>query len=184
MTQFELLGQEYIELERIIHDFKTATIYFAFIIFICIGSMVIDFILGIIKAKLAGQSIKSYKLRKSIQKLAVGVGSPLLMYCVELIFIVCDLYNVPYLTMLVGGVITFTELKSWFEKLTDKEQARLEHSAKVISHIVAQAGGGGVALGSLSHIVSDIALSEPKDKNSSETSANEKEDEHSTDTNR
>lgn len=149
MTEQINLSQEFQTLEQITHDFKTATLYFAVILFICIGSMVIDLILGIIKAKSAGQSIQSYKLRKSIQKLAVGAGSPLLMYCVDLIFIICDLYNVPYLTMLVGGVVTFTELKSWFENLTDKEQARLEHSAKVISHIVAQAGGGASKFGEI-----------------------------------
>lgn len=141
-----LQAQEWQALEQMTHDFKTASLYFAVIIALSLGAMLIDFVLGVTKAKMAGQKIQSYKLRKMFLKLLAGIGLVVLMYAVDLTFILCDLYNTPYLAMLGGSAVTLTEVKSWFESLSDKEQARLEHSIKLAGKAMSAIGKTNTAL--------------------------------------
>ena len=94
-----------------------------------------------------------------------------------------DIYDKPYITMGATALVTLTEIKSWFESLDEKERAKLETSAKLLSRIAMF--GGGVALGSLSHILTDIVESDGKGnhKSTPNTYENNQEDEPSTDTN-
>lgn len=184
MNQFALLGQEYIELERMIHDFKTATIYFAFLNICAFMAIVIDFILGIIRAKRESKQIQSHKIRLSFWKVVQSFSFIFVAFVLDLIFVMSDIYDKPYITMGATALVTLTEIKSWFESLDEKERAKLETSAKLLSRIAMF--GGGVALGSLSHILSDIVESDGKvsPQSTPNTYENNQENEPSTDTNR
>lgn len=125
--------QELALIERLLSDFKSATLIFALINGILTVSMLIDLTLGVAKARLAGRKIQSFKARKSAIKMISYYGSMLMCFLSDLIFIVCDVYEMPYLSMIIGFCLTLIEVKSWFEKLSEKEQARIEHSAKIVA---------------------------------------------------
>lgn len=125
--------QELALIERLLSDFKSATLIFALINGILTVSMLIDLALGVAKARLAGRKIQSFKARKSAIKMISYYGSMLMCFLSDLIFIVCDVYEMPYLSMIIGFCLTLIEVKSWFEKLSEKEQARIEHSAKIVA---------------------------------------------------
>lgn len=127
------IPQELALIERLISDLKSATLVFALINGLLTFAMLMDLVLGIAKAKLAGRRIQSFKARKSAVKMISYYGSMLMCFVSDLIFIVCDLFDTPYLSMLIGFCLTLIEVKSWFEKLSEKEQARLEHSARVVA---------------------------------------------------
>lgn len=120
-------------IERILQDLHTASLTFAIINAVLTIAMLVDLVLGIAKSKIAGKPIQSFRARKSAVKMISYYGSLLMCFLCDLNFILCDIYETPYLAMIIGGCLVLIEIKSWFEKLSDKEQARVEHSAKVMA---------------------------------------------------
>lgn len=147
-------AQHLLLLERLVGDLKSAIILFALIVCVLTAAMLVDFVLGIAKSKLAGRKIQSFRLRESAVKVLVYYGSLTMSFLFDLIFVSGDLYDTPYLSLLIGAGFVLTEIKSWFEKLGDKEQARIERSAKVIASAISSLSSSKVKL---SEVVEDLS---------------------------
>lgn len=138
--------QHLLLVERLVGDLKSAILLFALIVCVLTTAMLVDFVLGITKAKLAGRKIQSFRLRESAVKVLVYYGSMTMSFLFDVLFVLGDLYETPYLSLLIGAGFVLTEMKSWFEKLGDKEQARIERSAKVIASAITSLSASKVKL--------------------------------------
>lgn len=138
--------QHLLLVERLVGDLKSAILLFALIVCVLTTAMLVDFALGITKAKLAGRKIQSFRLRESAVKVLVYYGSMTMSFLFDVLFVLGDLYETPYLSLLIGAGFVLTEMKSWFEKLGDKEQARIERSAKVIASAITSLSASKVKL--------------------------------------
>lgn len=145
--------QHLLLVERLVGDLKSAILLFALIVCVLTTAMLVDFALGITKAKIAGRKIQSFRLRESAVKVLVYYGSMTMSFLFDVLFVLGDLYETPYLSLLIGAGFVLTEMKSWFEKLGDKEQARIERSAKVIASAITSLSASKVKL---SEVVEDL----------------------------
>lgn len=127
------MTHELLHLERIISSAKVAFLFFGVFNLILAVSMVIDLLLGVTKAKVAGVKIQSFKARKSAVKMLYYFGSTILLFHIDLIFILSQVYDIPYVSGAICLYFVLVEVKSWFERLSEKEQAKLERDTKVLA---------------------------------------------------
>lgn len=136
-------------LTRLTSDLKVAVGLFSLVVLVLTMAMLVDFTLGITKAKLAGRKIQSFRARKSALKTLIYYGSLMMGFHFDLLFIIFDIYDNPYLSFGIGAVFVLIEIKSWFEKLSDKEQARIEESAKTIAQAWKSISSSSVDIGQI-----------------------------------
>lgn len=74
-----------------------------------------DTISGIYTAKKTGEKLRSHRLRKTFEKMAVYWFFQILVAIVGLIFSLMSWYNLPYLSMILAVAICFTEGRSMWE---------------------------------------------------------------------
>lgn len=120
---------------ELINDAKRASLVLAFVWSAVIVAMIIDLVAGVRKAKRAGISRTSYGYRRSVSKFC-RYGTALLFTLLgDAIMIVGTLYDIPFASVVCALGLCLIEAKSWFEKLEEKERARLldslEDAAKV-----------------------------------------------------
>lgn len=106
-------------------DAKRAAIVLAIVWSAVLVAMTIDFVAGVRKAKRAGIARTSYGFRRSVNKFC-RYGTALLFALLgDVIMIVGTLYGVPYASVVCAILLCIIEGRSWFEKLEEKERARL-----------------------------------------------------------
>lgn len=74
-----------------------------------------DTISGIYTAKKTGEKLRSHRLRKTFEKMAVYWFFQTLVAAVGIIFTLFSFYNLPYLSILLAAAICVTEGRSMYE---------------------------------------------------------------------
>lgn len=110
--------------------------------------VMLDLISGLMKAKRRGKLRSSYAMRKTVDKLVRYFSMLLVITAIDVVQMLAvsqwDLATghkipcLPFLTFLAAMFVGFIELKSIYENSDEKEQARFEDAAEVITKMAAK----------------------------------------------
>lgn len=156
----------------LVKDLRASFLLFALINASLSLALIVDLCLGVLKAKLAGQKIQSFKARKSAVKMISYYGSLLMCFLCDLMFISHDICDRPYMAMLTGACFILIEIKSWFERLEDKEKARLEANTRIVAKALGSLGSKVNASELLSQLTDETDGAGDKPKGSDNAGAN------------
>lgn len=128
---------------------QTYTVQFivvAVVYFLVLIAIFLDLWAGVRKAKQRGEFRSSFGLRKTIDKVSNYYNMLFVVTIIDIIqMLLVLLLNehastvlpaLPFLTLGGGAFACTIELKSIFEKNTDKEKARVQETAKMLSEIL------------------------------------------------
>lgn len=74
-----------------------------------------DTISGIYTAKKTGEKLRSHRLRKTFEKMAIYWFFQMLVAIVGVMFTVFSFYNLPYMSIVLAAAICITEIRSMLE---------------------------------------------------------------------
>lgn len=113
---------------------------------VCILAVVFDLISGVKKAKQRGEYRSSRKLRLTVEKLVKYLNMLAVLTCIDIIqvmsFYIMSAQSGKAFVMLpiftgFGTIFTcFIELKSIYEKNTDKQKAEIEETARKLKELI------------------------------------------------
>lgn len=98
-----------------LHHLTWHLLIVAFCIFATGVFSVADTMSGIYTAKKTGEKLRSHRLRKTFEKMAVYWFFQLLVAIVGLIFSLMSWYDLPYMSMVLAVSICITEVRSMWE---------------------------------------------------------------------
>lgn len=133
--------------------YKIFDTFFLAIVVYCICYVLVLFAIagdlwsGVRKAKAAGKARTSYGFRQTVNKIAkyynglfsASIIDGFLMIVVYVMQIKGNWISVPLfpvVTIAIGAYLAFTEVRSVFEKLEDKEKSRMSSDVKVLAEII------------------------------------------------
>lgn len=113
---------------------------------ISILAVMFDLFSGVKKAKARGEYRSSRKLRLTVEKLVKYFNMLAVLTCIDAVQLLCILimtaqsestyFMLPWFTAVGVIFVCFIELKSIFEKNSDKQKADIQEAAKVLSEIL------------------------------------------------
>lgn len=138
--------QESLNIMPYIHTYMVQFIIIAFVYCFVLLAIFLDLWAGIRKAKARGEFRSSFGLRKTIGKVSNYFNMLFVVTIIDILqmMLVMLLNNntnvvlpaLPFLTFAAGIFAVAIEGKSIFEKNTDKEKARVQETAKMLSEIL------------------------------------------------
>lgn len=155
-------------MEHIIANCKVPLTIVTFVYVAVLIFVFLDLWAGIRKAKQRGEYRSSFGLRKTIAKIANYYNALLVISVIDALQMLTitetqlPLPTFPFLTIFGGLFVGFIELKSVYEKNSDKEKAMVQEAAKLVAQLITN-GKDNEGLASL------IEYLKTKDKNGAES---------------
>ena len=117
-----------------------------FLVVVAIG---IDLVSGWRKATIRGEQHTSYALSRTITKLLLYEGSMVVMGCIDVAIMLCHITDVlgaemirdvPFMSGIACIFICLVEMRSIYEKASDKSRKRIKDAAEMLAHVLSKDG--------------------------------------------
>lgn len=138
--------EEFGFLTKVAHNFWPQLIIVAVLYVVVILAIFFDLMAGIRKAKQRGEFRSSFGLRKTIDKVGKYFNMLLAVTATDVIQILAvlqlnsqtdtSLPVMPILTFLGAAFACFIEIKSIYEKNSDKDRAKVQEAAKLMHELI------------------------------------------------
>lgn len=133
-------------IEKILDTLGVQLLILAIIYFAVLAVIFLDLWSGIRKAKARGEYSSSAGLRRTVDKISKYFNMIFVITIIDAVQMLgiwllndqagCAMPILPFLTFIGAMFVGFIELKSIYEKNSDKEKAKMQEAAKLASHIL------------------------------------------------